>query len=489
MLQPVSRISAAELEAGQQALVRDLAWASLSSAFCGGVILTAFALTIGATPIVIGLLAAIPFFTQALQLPATVLVERQRRRKLLAFGTNTAARVLVLAMAALPFLPGHLALSALVAAQFAICAFVAVGGCAMNSWMHELIPQASLGSFFARRLFWGTTVACVGTLAAGALLDHIAPHRTSLAYATCFAIAGLAGFASSSFVARAPEPQMRDAGPRRPMRERLRAPFRDPNFRRLLIFLGSWIVASNLAAPFFTVFLINQLEYPVGTVTTLWVSMQFANALTLYLWGRLSDRLTNKAVLAVALPAYFTCLLALCFVDNAPGPRSQLAILYLLHVVMGVASGGIGLATGNLGLKLAPQGEGTTYLAAIGLVSAAAGGIAPIAAGTLAELFKLAKLSAVIRFSTPWTAHELSIMTFAHWEFVFTIAAALGLYVLHALSRVNEGHEVSERQIMQEFAIEAWRSIGSIGSSTLGAVFPFERLSERRKWWRMRGER
>ena len=111
MFRPVSHISAADLEAGQQALVRDLAWASLSSAFCGGVILTAFALSVGATPIVIGLLAAIPFFTQALQLPATVLIERQRRRKLLSISANTAARVLVFAMAALPFLPGNLALS------------------------------------------------------------------------------------------------------------------------------------------------------------------------------------------------------------------------------------------------------------------------------------------------------------------------------------------------------------------------------------------
>ena len=42
---------------------------------------------------------------------------------------------------------------------------------------------------------------------------------------------------------------------------------------------------------------------------------------------------------------------------------------------------------------------------------------------------------------------------------------------------------------MQEFAMEAWRSIGNLGSSTLGAVFPFERLSERRKWWRAREER
>ena len=96
----------------------------------------------------------------------------------------------------------------------------------------------------------------------------------------------------------------------------------------------------------------------------------------------------------MALPTYFACVLALCFVDGPPGARSQLAMLYVLHAVMGIASGGIGLATGNLGLKLAPQGQGTTYLAAIGLVSACAGGVAPIAAGALAQLFRLTQLTA-----------------------------------------------------------------------------------------------
>jgi MFS family permease len=43
------------------------------------------------------------------------------------------------------------------------------------------------------------------------------------------------------------------------------------------------------------------------------VASQVANALTMYLWGRLSDRLSNKAILAVALPAYFGCLVALLF--------------------------------------------------------------------------------------------------------------------------------------------------------------------------------
>jgi len=105
------------------------------------------------------------------------------------------------------------------------------------------------------------------------------------------------------------------------------------------------------------------------------VTSQVANALTLYLWGRLSDRLSNKAILAVALPVYFVCTLGLVFTDIRDHALLKLGLLYVLHVAMGAATGGIGLATGNLGLKLAPQGEGTAYLAVIGLVSALCGDV------------------------------------------------------------------------------------------------------------------
>ncbi|HZY16944.1 MAG TPA: MFS transporter [Ramlibacter sp.] len=490
MLEPVPSVSPAELAAGQQALVRDLAWASMSGAFGGGVILVAFALALGATPIQIGVLAAIPFITQAAQLPATLLIEKVRQRRKIGVLTITSARVMVLAMAVLPFLPGQsLPLTALILAQVLIAGLNAVGGCAVNSWLHQLIPHENLGSFFSRRLLAGTSLACVGTLAAGALVDRAPPHQTVYAYAACFAIAACAGFVSSWYLSRAPEPLMHNAGPMGQLRQRLLEPFANRNFRRLLIFLGAWIVASNLAAPFLTVYLMEQRGYAVGTVTSLWVTSQVANALTLYAWGRLSDRLSNKAVLAVVLPVHFVCMLALVFVDAINDPGWQLGALYAIHFVLGIATGGIGLATGNLGLKLAPHGQGTTYLAAIGLASAVAGGIAPILAGTLAQAFQASELSAVVRWSSPTNSSEMAIFSFAHWEFLFAISAVVGLYVMHALSRIDEGREVSERQVMQQFAFEALRSINSVSSTALGALFPFERLTERRKWWRAREPR
>jgi MFS family permease len=418
-----------------------------------------------------------------------VVVERWRLRRRMGVLAITAARVVVLCGAVLPFLPDRsAALSALLVFQALISVLVATGSCAVNSWFHQLIPREELGRFFSRRLFWGTALACAGTLGAGALIDLVKGAGDLRGYAIAFVLSALAGFASSGCLAAAPEPVMQDSGPAVDLRARLLAPFRDRGFRRLIIFLAAWTIASSLAVPFLTVYLIEQRGYTLSVVTTFWVASQIASALTLYLWGRLSDRLSNKAVLAVALPVHFACILAMVFIDSVHDAQWQIGLLYVIHVVLGIAGGGIGLATGNLGLKLAPSDQATSYLAAIGIASAVAGGLAPVLAGWLSGLFKAAELSAVVRWAAPGVAGEVALVSFAHWEFVFALSALLGLYVMHALSRIDEGREVSERQVVQAFALEAWQSLNSLSSlaGSLGSLFPFDRLAERRKWWRTR---
>ncbi|HEU4460287.1 MAG TPA: MFS transporter [Methylibium sp.] len=483
-LGPVDEVTPAALARGEADLVRDAGWASLTGALSGGVILASFAVELGAGPAQIGLLSAIPFIAQWGQLPAIALVERFRQRRRIGVWSITAARVLILGIAALPLVAAPAtAFRALLMLQFVSAALVSVGSCAVNAWLHQLIPQERLGHFFARRLFWGTAAASAGTLVAGYLIERAAAGQRLEPYAAAFFGAALASFASSWYLSRAPEPRMQDAGPAGSTWSRLRAPVRDRNFRRVLVFLGAWNLASNIAAPFFTVYLIRQLGYGLSTVTALWVTGQVANALTLYLWGRLSDRLSNKAVLAVALPVYFACVLALVFASALDHAAARLVLLVVLHALMGAASGGIGLASGNLGLKLAPRGQATAYLATIGLVSATLGGLAPLLGGALAEWFQATRLALVVRWESPVRETDITMLAFAHWEFLFALSAALGLYAIHALSRVTEGAAISERLVIQELALEALRAVNQLSTigGALGGLFPFQRLAERRR--------
>ncbi|MDB5890869.1 MAG: hypothetical protein JWP47_1700 [Polaromonas sp.] len=483
-LRPVDAITDEELEAGKRILVWDAAWASLTGAWSGGVVLVAFALSLGAGPMTIGLLAAIPFLAQAAQLPTIYLVERIRKRKMIGVTALNVARATIVLLALLPFVvPAAWRIPLLILFQVAISLMGSVAACSINSWFHQMLPASGLGAFFGRRLLIASALACGGTLAAGLLVDHPPAGVANYAFAIVFIAAGMAGFASSACLARAPEPVMPFTGPAMPLRDMLREPLRDANFRHLVLMLGGWNLASNLAAPFFTVYLIQQLGFSLSTVTTLWVTSQLSNAAALYLWGRLSDRLSNKAILAVALPVYFLATIGLVFADVGRSADVQLLLLYLLHVFMGMASGGINLATGNLGLKLAPQGKGTSYLALIGLVSAVAGGVAPIAGGAIAEGLSDNQLSVLVRWMSSSTSQEMAVVAFAHWEFLFALSALMGLYVMHALSRINEGDEISERVVIQELGLEALRTVNHLSTigGLLGSVFAFDRVTERRR--------
>jgi MFS family permease len=488
-LEPQAALTSTDLEVARRNLVFDSGWASVCGALFGGVVLAGYAIQAGAGPFEIGLLAAIPYLVQGLQLPATVLVDRHGRRKRLSVLFLGGARLIILGIALIPLWPaGPATLPLLLLGKFGICALSTVAACAMNSWMHQLLAGKALGSFFSSRLAMGTALGCVFTLAVGWLTEHPPRGNADYAFALAFAGSGLAGLASTWFIARCPEPVMGRGGPAVSMRAKLAAPFRDDDFRRLLLMLGAWNFASNFAAPFLTVYLIQQLGYPLSTVTLLWVVNQVANALTLYAWGRVSDRLSNKAILSVALPLFFLCTVALVFSRAGAPFGMQFAILALVHAVMGVVGGGIGLATGNLGLKLAPSGEGTSYLAAVGLVSSAAGGLAPLVAGAVGEWLQSAQFSLVLRWVSNATTREFSVLRFAHYEFLFALAGLMGLYVMHALSRIREGEEVSERRVVQELLLEARNTVDQISSvgGLLSSVFAFDRLSERRLWFRRR---
>jgi MFS family permease len=183
------------------------------------------------------------------------------------------------------------------------------------------------------------------------------------------------------------------------------------------------------------------------------------------------------------MPVYFMCVVGFVFVAVPEKTFITLLLLYGLHIAMGAAAGGIGLATGNLGLKLAPQGKGTAYLAAISLVGALAGGIAPIVGGGLAEWFKAYELSFLVRWMSAQSTTEFTMLAFAHWEFLFAISAMLGLYALHRLSAISEGPQVSERVVMQQFALEAVRGLNHLSSigGLLGVLSIVGRIVDRRR--------
>jgi MFS family permease len=466
-LQPQQSLSDAERERALGQVATEGAFASGATALTSGVILTALAMHLGASNLVIGVLASAPFLGQLLQAPAILLVERLRKRKLISVAGGLVGRAMMAIMAVAPFLSPELGITALVLAQLILCGMSAVGSCAWNAWMRDLAPEDRLGWVFARRTAYAAAVSLVAGIAAAIVLDRTeeGSNWRSLIFGILYGLGFLAGLVSAWLTSRVAEPAM----PPRPEVQLglvglLREPFADDNFRQLIVFLASWQFAINLATPFFTVFIVRQLGFDMTFVMLLSVVSQIANLVALRNWGTLADRFANKSVLLVAAPTYIVCIVAMVGASQmAQGPW-LIAYLVVLHLFMGAAVAGATLATTSIALKLSPKGQSTAYVATAGLATAVAAGIAPILGGAFADFFAARQFELVLRWSSPEGIAVVSPLRLSQWDFYFLMAGALGLYALHRLTLVRESGEIKRGEMIQQVINQTRRTARNLST-------------------------
>src|ERR1700710_1093294 len=107
-----------------------------------GVFLAGFLVDLGASNAAIGLIAAVPFAVQFLQLPAVVLVERLPTRRAICTWSALIGRSCLIVAAMAPFLGGQAGIILLIGAVALNQAMAAIAGCSWNSWMRDLVPEA-----------------------------------------------------------------------------------------------------------------------------------------------------------------------------------------------------------------------------------------------------------------------------------------------------------------------------------------------------------
>jgi MFS family permease len=432
-----------------------------------GVFLAGFAVDLGASNVAIGVLAAVPFAVQFLQLPAVALVERVRRRRSICTWAAGIGRSFLIPAAAAPFLgaPGVVTLVACIALYQAMAA---IAGCSWNSWMRDLVAEGEFGRFFGRRAAATTALATGLSLLCGLLIDEwkrLAPGHSAVAYSGLFLLSAALGFFGVWLLSITPDQPMREAAQRTRVVAVLMAPFRDANFRRLIVFLSSWNFAANLAAPFFAVYMLKSLGYSMTMVVVLTTASQLSNLAALGLWGNLIDRFSNKAVLEISAPLFLACTLAWT-ATGLPWMRPMtLYLLVAIHVLMGIATAGVALASANIAMKLSPAGEATAFLAASSVVSASCAALAPIIGGLCADFFAAHQLTLAFTWHGGTDDLTVQVLDFHAWTFFFGLACLVGLYSLHRLSFVQEAAGTTDPLLVRDLLLEARRSLHSLSSA------------------------
>ena len=202
-LKPLEQIDETWLNKGLRNVVLDAVCSQTMGVLTGGAFLVAFALLLGASNKVIGIIAAIGPFAQILQIAAVFLVERIRVRKALVVVTAFFSRILWLLVAVLPWLLPHAyRIPLLLASLFVYFALAAVVNCAFGSWVRDLIPERIIGAQAARRMSIAIAVGAVLSLLAAMGIDAYKARATNVgaAYSALFLLGLTAGMLGIYFL-------------------------------------------------------------------------------------------------------------------------------------------------------------------------------------------------------------------------------------------------------------------------------------------------
>jgi hypothetical protein len=144
-------------------------------------------------------------------------------------------------------------------------------------------------------------------------------------------------------------------------------------------------------------------------------------------------------------------------------------LLLAIHVLMGVATAGVALASGNIAMKLSPAGEATSFLAASSVVSASCAALAPLVGGLCADFFAAHELNLSFTWKTNVNAVTVQVLNFHAWTLLFGLAFLVGLVSLRQLSFVQETAGTVNPLLMRDLLLEARQAVRGL-SSVAGLV-------------------
>jgi MFS family permease len=441
-----------EIRTSLKASTLDGVFATVFSNVTSGVLLTHFFLEMGASSMQIGILASIPMVSNLLQPLGAYFSERTTSRHIYCLWIYSISRSLWVILAIAIFWLGEsqnasaLLITLTLGVAFASSLLGALGSAPWLSWMAALVPRTLRGRYFgfrssAANLTNLISVPLTGLIASQWLGGSIQGYGVVLILAIASGLMSLwfqgfmvdvnpqnIGHFSAKITpakpvlpppdAPSPEASSQDTPPE--ARAALQIPqespqipppqpadssppiafWQDGNFLKFLLYFHLWTFAVNLSAPFFNVYMLNQLELNINQVTFYNSLAAGANLLMLMLWGKLADRVGNRLIL-LGVGIIFA-IFPLLWLSTGLNSWSIWVLLPLLHCLSGGTSAAIDLCSNNLQLDIAPQRNQATYFGVAAAVAGVSGTLGTTAGGFFAQfgyggLLGLFALSSILR--------------------------------------------------------------------------------------------
>ena len=342
-----------------------------------GSVLIGYMLHVGASPAEIALVGSVPLLAQVASPAAAYLAAMLGRRKALTVALALVSRLLWVLAAALPALPvpPELRPVFIVGVVLVASIFLAGNGTLWAAWMGDVVPERQRGRYFGFRTGLTGVVGMLASLAAGQWLDRVAAPLSFQVVLLVAVVTALIGVWIYTLQYDPPT-----VSERLRLRQVLSVPLKQAGFRRFLTFAVFWTFVVFLAAPFVFPYFLDELNLTF-TQVAIWATIASTTTLfTSVVWGRLADRVGNKAVLAIG-----TFLAGIALPTNwiLAGITGNVGFIWASAVFDALAWGAIGPAIFNLALVSAPQANRVVYIAMYSFATGIAGFVGGVLAAPL----------------------------------------------------------------------------------------------------------
>lgn len=264
----------------------------------GETYLAAFALALGMSQTMAGLIATVPILGGAtLQLMVPRLVKRigSNRRTVVLFSTIQAMSFIPLAVGAFF---GRMPVWALFITATVYWGAALACGPPWNTWMESLVPRRIRARYFARRSRLSQVAVFLGLVGAGLLLQF--GHETDQllnAFAILFSLAAAMRFISMAFLARQSEDHLDHTTTRIVSPLTLVKRMTRSADGQLIAYMLAVQVAIQISGPYFTPYMLGRLEFSYQQYLLLLAVSFVAKFLAFPMWGRVAQRLGARRLL------------------------------------------------------------------------------------------------------------------------------------------------------------------------------------------------
>lgn len=370
-----------------------------SGVFVNGFVISAYMIEVlGANPAFVGVMAALSI-SYNIGLPLTsILVQKLKRKKTFTTVFLFLGRAIYLGSLVYGFLASRNGIDP--KTKWIVAFFCFIGSLfssftpAYNSWLSDLLPDGQRSQKLAIRNIIINTGAVCGVFAASFILKSF---DTRIAFPILFSTALLIFISCFVILMNVYEPLSKE-----PIKmdnfSLFKEVFSNKNFLAFLVVVILSNFAVYTAMPFFTIFYLGYFKAPYDIVGFMTAGTTLMIVVGVFFWGKFMT-ITGPRLLSKITIIFLAVIPLLWFL--VPENKYML-LMFLLAFSYSFIQGGWTISITSAGFSIADKSKGLIYISIYSAIAALCQVIAPIIAGSLAEIYEIYKpFSNIIKLPHP----------------------------------------------------------------------------------------